>query len=134
MLYIGDLANIRSDEPHTESSEDLYEDLYGAHLSTSFIPNATQLSKRQYSSQFKICRVVDLPTLLFGPRSEELQFTTEGYFSMAFPPTGASLDNASDHRKLFHPPISPTYSSMMTVALLGTLGSGFLLLTQVACR
>ncbi len=51
-------------------------------------------------------------------------FTTEGYFSMAFPtlfPTGAA-----DFLEI----ISPTYSSMMTVALLGTLGSGFLLLTQ----
>ena len=71
------------DEPHTEPSEDLY----GAHLSTSFIPNATQQRTEQETVHQSI------QDLQSGGCSNTLtainEFTTEGYFSMAFP-TGAA--------------------------------------------
>ena len=92
----GDIRNIRSFLVD-ESSTDQCEDLYGAHLSTSFIPNPTQQRTEQETVQQSL---EDLqsgsphrlmwPTLGEAPINE---FTTEGYFSLAFPtlfPTGAA--------------------------------------------
>ena len=82
------------DEPHTEPSEDLY----GAHLSTSFIPNATQQRTEQETVHQSIqdlqsggCSNTLIWPTIGGTAINE--FTTEGYFSMAFPtlfPTGAA--------------------------------------------
>ena len=73
------------------------QDPYGAHLSTSFVPNATQQRTERETVQQSLqdlqtgssCSLM-WPTIGGAPINE---FTTEGYFSMAFPtlfPTGAA--------------------------------------------
>ena len=92
----GDLSNLTSlptSDPQSESSQD---DIYGAHLSTSFVPNAAQQRTEQETVQKSVqdlqsgSHTLAWPTIGGTPINE---FTTEGYFSMAFPtlfPTGAA--------------------------------------------
>ena len=92
----GDLSNLTSlltSDPQSESSQD---DLYGAYLSTSFVPNAAQQRTEQETVQKSVqdlqsgSHTLAWPTIGGTPINE---FTTEGYFSMAFPtlfPTGAA--------------------------------------------
>lgn len=97
----GNLVNIRSlDLPSGEETADLSEpseDQYESHLSTSFVPNATQRRTEQETVQQSLqdlqtgsSHALIWPTIGGAPINE---FTTEGYFSMAFPtlyPTGAA--------------------------------------------
>ena len=92
----GDLSNLTSlltSDPQSESSQD---NLYGAHLSTSFVPNAAQQRTEQETVQKSVqdlqshSHILAWPTIGGTPINE---FTTEGYFSMAFPslfPTGSA--------------------------------------------
>ena len=87
-LHLGDTASEQPEPP---------EDQYGAHLSTSFVPNATQQRTEQETVQQSLqdlqsgsSHTLMWPTIGGAPINE---FTTEGYFSMAFPtlfPTGAA--------------------------------------------
>ena len=98
----GDITELTSLQLHESTSEDpsqpnRQEDLYRAHLPSSFVPNAVQqqteqdtvrqsIQERQSSSTSTLM----WPTIGGTPINE---FTTEGYFSMAFPtlfPTGAA--------------------------------------------
>lgn len=99
----GDLPNLTSlstSDPQSESSQD---DLYGAHLSTSFVPNATQQRTEQETVQQSVqdlqssTHTLAWPTIGGTPINE---FTTEGYFSMPSPPCSpleplTSWDNAA---------------------------------------
>ena len=92
-------AEIQSLQPSDTSSElpESLEDQYEAHLSTSFVPNATQQRTEQETVQQSLedlqsgsSHTLMWPTIGGTPINE---FTTEGYFSMAFPtlyPTGAA--------------------------------------------
>lgn len=66
----GDLSNLTSlltSDPQSESSQD---DVYGGHLSTSFLMlHSKGQNKRQSSNLFKTCRVAHTP--LHGPLLEE---------------------------------------------------------------
>ena len=83
-------------ETSTDQSEPS-EDQYESHLSTSFIPNATQHRAEQETVEQSLqdlqsgsSHTLIWPTIGGAPTNE---FTTEGYFSMAFPtlyPTGAA--------------------------------------------
>ena len=87
-LHLGDTVSEQPEPP---------EDQYGAHLSTSFVPNATQQRTEQETVQQSLqdlqsgsSHTLMWPTIGGAPINE---FTTEGYFSMAFPtlfPTGAA--------------------------------------------
>ena len=91
-----DMRSLQLGESSTYQCEPS-EDLYGAHLSTSFVPNPTQQRTQQETVQQSIqdlqsgsSRTLMWPTIGGAPINE---FTTEGYFSMAFPtlfPTGAA--------------------------------------------
>ena len=91
----GNLTDIRSFHLGDTASEQ-HESPYGAHLSTSFVPNATQQRTEQETVQQSLqdlqsgsSHTLLWPTIGGAPINE---FTTEGYFSMAFPtlfPTGA---------------------------------------------
>jgi len=95
---ISELTSLQLEETTEEDpSQPSQEDLYGAHLASSFVPNAMQ----RQTEQETICRSVlerqggsthtlMWPTIGGTPINE---FTTEGYFTMAFPtlyPTGAA--------------------------------------------
>ena len=99
----GNLMNVRTlhlpeceREASTDQSEPS-ENQYESHLSTSFIPYATQHRTEQETVEQSLqdlqsgsLRTLIWPTIRGAPISE---FTTEGYFSMAFPtlyPTGAA--------------------------------------------
>ena len=96
----GDLSTLTSvpaGPPSTQQPPPSDEDPYGAHLAQSFVPNAI----RPMTEQETVCQSVQdrqtgttstlmWPTIGGTPINE---FTTEGYFSMAFPalfPTGAA--------------------------------------------
>ena len=81
----GDLSNLTSlltSDPQSESSQD---DLYGAHLSTSFVPNTEQQRTEQETVQKSVqdlqsgSHTLAWPTIGGTPIND---FTTEGYFSM----------------------------------------------------
>ena len=79
-LHIGDTALEQSEPP---------EDQYGAHLSSSFVPNATQQRTGQETVQQSLqdlqsrsSHTLLWPTIGGAPINE---FTTEGYFRKAFP-------------------------------------------------
>ncbi len=95
--HLTDIRTLPLGESSTDQSQSS-EDLYGAHLSTSFIPNATQQRTEQETVQQSVQQLQSgssfhtlmWPTIGGAPINE---FTTEGYFSMAFPtlfPTGAA--------------------------------------------
>ena len=134
----GDLMDVRSlhlGESSTEQSEPSeVQHAYGAHLSTSFVPNATQQRTDQETVQQSLqdlqsgsSHTLIWPTIGGAPINE---FTTQGFFSMAFPPCSpqellTSLDNVATKSAL--ETTSPTSSSMMMGALPDTITSGSLL-------
>ena len=95
---ITDLISLQLEEPTTEDpSQPPQDDLYRAHLPRFFMPNAVQQQTEQEMVRQSFERrqsgspnTVMWPTIGRTPINE---FTTEGYFSMAFPtlfPTGAA--------------------------------------------
>ena len=93
---VSELSTLLLEESASEDdSPPSQEDLYGAHLPNSFVPNAVQQQTeqetvRQSIEQRQSGSTLMWPTIGGAPINE---FTTEGYFSMAFPtlfPTGAS--------------------------------------------
>ena len=111
----GNLMDVRSlDLPQAESGaytdqSGPSEDQYQAHLTTSFVPNAPQQRTEEetvqqsfHNLQSGISHTLIWPTI-GGATIDE--FTTEGYFSMAFPtlfPTGAA--EPGHNRQLLYPP------------------------------
>ena len=97
----GDITSLTSLQLEGSTSEDFsqpsQEDLYRAHLPCSFVPNAVQQQTEQETVRQSIqerqstsTSTLMWPTIGGAPINE---FTTEGYFSMAFPtlfPTGAA--------------------------------------------
>ena len=97
----GDMTELTSLQLEESTSDDLsqpaQEDLYAAHLPSSFVPNAVQQQTEQETVHQSIqerhstaTSTLLWPTIGGAPINE---FTTEGYFSMAFPtlfPTGAA--------------------------------------------
>ena len=96
----GDLSALTSVLPEQHSTQHLQasdEDPYQAHLAQSFIPNAVRPMTEQEAvrqavqdRQSGATSILMWPTIGGTPINE---FTTEGYFSMAFPtlfPTGAA--------------------------------------------
>ena len=93
---VSELSTLLLEESASEDdSPPSQEDLYGAHLPNSFVPNAVQQQTeqetvRQSIEQRQSGSTLMWPTIGGAPINE---FTTEGYFSMAFPtlfPTGAA--------------------------------------------
>ena len=93
---ISEIASLQLEKSATEEQEQSsQEDLYGAHLASSFVPNAVQQHTEQETVRQSIeqrqsgsAHTLMWPTIGGTPINE---FTTEGYFSMAFPtlfPTG----------------------------------------------
>ena len=97
----GDITELTSLQLEESTPDDLsqqpQEDVYGAHLPSSFVPNAVQQQTEQETvrqsiqeRQGRSTSTLMWPTIGGTPINE---FTTEGYFSMAFPtlfPTGAA--------------------------------------------
>ena len=120
-LHLGDTHSKQPEPP---------EDQYGAKLSTSFVPNATQQKTEQETVQQSLqylqsgsSHTLMWPTIGSAPINE---FTTEGYFSMAFPtlfPTGAAdfLGQRCNQVTIGN----YIFSSMRTVNSPGTLASIF---------
>ena len=102
---ITDLTSLQLEEPTTEDpSQPPQDDIYRAHLPSSFVPNAVQQQTEQETvrqsfeqRQSGSTNTLMWPTIGGTPINE---FTTEGYFSMAFPTLSqleqlSSLDNAA---------------------------------------
>ena len=97
----GNLSTLTSVQPNPPSTEQgaqaSGEDPYGAHMSQSFVPNAVRPRTEQETVRQSVqdrqtasSSTLMWPTIGGTPINE---FTTEGYFSMAFPtlfPTGAT--------------------------------------------
>ena len=90
----GELSNLTSLPTSDPQSKTSHNDLYGAHLSKSFVPNATQQRTEQETVQQSVQDLQSGSHTHAWPTIGETainEFTTEGYFSMAFPilfPTG----------------------------------------------
>ena len=94
---VSELTSLQLEESAAaeEQEQPSQEDLYGAHLPSSFVPNAVQQHTEQETVRQSIeqrqsgsVHTLMWPTIGGTPINE---FTTEGYFSMAFPtlfPTG----------------------------------------------
>ena len=94
---ISTLTSVPPDPPSTQQSPTSDEDPYGAHLTQSFVPNTVHpMTEQETVRQSVQDRQTGTTSRLLWPTiggTPINEFTTEGYFSMAFPslfPTGAA--------------------------------------------